>query len=222
MENSGLVRLGGLAGLLSAIVMIPAYLVGYPDAPATAAEADIYFGSSLGRFVLANGTLPVFHVFFFVIFIGVLRGVLARAEGEGGGLAAAALAGGVVFVTLSAAGFAAEIVYPATALRFGDFEPDGQFVYVSLALSAWLYHFCQAGASVMVATSSLVGLVTGALPRWLVLLGFVVALLTLLHFVVPLVAALSGLAWIAIVSLLMLAGLGRRTGAGPRTRRTAR
>ena len=116
----------------------------------------------------------------------------------------------------------AEIVYPATALRFGDFQPDGQFVYVSLALSAWLYHFCQAGASVMIAASSLVGLATGVLPRWLVLLGFVVALLTLLHFVVPLVAALSGLAWIAIVSLLMLTGLGRRTGAGPRTRRTAR
>jgi hypothetical protein len=58
----------------------------------------------------------------------------------------------------------------------------------------------------MVLVTSLVALGTSVLPRWLALAGFVVALLTLLHFLVPLLAALVGLLWIAVVSVLMLTG----------------
>jgi hypothetical protein len=208
MGNGNLLRLGGLCGLLCVVVMIPAYLVGTPDAPATAAEAGSYFGSPLGTFVLANGVLPIFHVFFFLFFLGALRGLLARAEGEAGALASA--------------GFAAEVLYPAAAMRFGAFEPDAAFVYASLALSSWLYHFCQVGTSAMVAAASLISLGTGALPRWLALAGFVVALVTLLHFLVPLLAALVGLLWIAAVSALMLAGGVGRAGGVRRTRPAAR
>jgi hypothetical protein len=222
MGNGNLLRLGGLCGLLCVVVMIPAYLVGTPDAPATAAEAGSYFGSPLGTFVLANGVLPIFHVFFFLFFLGALRGLLARAEGEAGALASVALAGGAVFAALTSAGFAAEVLYPAAAMRFGAFEPDAAFVYASLALSSWLYHFCQVGTSAMVAAASLISLGTGALPRWLALAGFVVALVTLLHFLVPLLAALVGLLWIAAVSALMLAGGVGRAGGVRRTRPAAR
>jgi hypothetical protein len=150
------------------------------------------------------------------LFLAVLYGVLRQVEEgtpRGGVLPAAALAGGIVFIGLSAAGFTAEIVYPATLLRFGSLEPDAQFVLVSLTLSSWLYHFCQVGASVMVLATSLVALGTDVLPRWLALGGFVVALLTLLHFLLPLLAALVGLAWIAVVSVMMLTGGVRYTEA---------
>jgi len=212
MVNTNLLRVGGIAGLLCVVVMIPAYLVGSPDRPGSTEQASLYFGSELGRFVFSNGTLPIFHVFFFLIFLGALRGLLASAEGEGGILAAMALAGGVVFAALTSAGFSAEILYPAAAMRFGPFEPDAAFVYLSLTLSTWLYHFCQVGTSVMVLATSLVALGTDALPRWLALAGFVVALLTLLHVLVPLLAALAGLLWIAVVSALMLTGGGNRRG----------
>jgi hypothetical protein len=86
-----------------------------------------------------------------------------------------------------------------------------------LALASWLYHYCQVGASVMISATSLLALTTGVLPRWLALAGLVVALLTLLHFLLPLLAALAGLAWIAVVSALMLSGWVRRNGAA-RTR----
>jgi hypothetical protein len=203
--------------LLAVVAMIPAYLVGYPDAASSPTEANSYFDAGSGTFVFFNGVLPIFHVFFFILFLGVLYGVLRQSEddtqrGRGGGiLPAAALAGGIVFVGLSAAGVAAEIVYPATLLRFGNLEPDAQIVLVSLTLSSWLYHFCQIGASAMVLVTSLVALGTGVLPRWLALAGFVVALLTLLHFLLPLLAALAGLAWIAAVSVLMLTGGVRYT-----------
>jgi hypothetical protein len=217
------VRLGGIFGLLAVVVMIPAYLVGHPDAPGSPQEASAYFGAGLGTFVFSNGVLPLFHVFFFIFFLGVLYGVLRGAgdDTRGGGLPAAALAGGIVFVGLEAVGFAVEILYPAALQRFGVFEPDAAFVLVSLTLSSWLYHYCQVGASAMVLVTSLVALETGVLPRWLVLAGLVVALLTLLHFLVPLVAALVGLLWIAALSVLMLSGGVGSTG-GPRRRTVQR
>jgi len=79
-------------------------------------------------------------------------------------------------------------------------------VLVSLTLSSWLYHFGQVGASALVLVTSLMALETGVLPRWLALAGSLVALLTLLHFLLPLVGALAGLAWVAAVSVLMLIG----------------
>jgi hypothetical protein len=51
-----------------------------------------------------------------------------------------ALAGGLVFVTLWAAGFTVEIFYPAVLQRFGELRSDTAFVLVSLTLSSWLYH----------------------------------------------------------------------------------
>jgi hypothetical protein len=123
-----------------------------------------------------------------------------------------------VFAALTSAGFTVEILYPAVLQRFGAPDPDAAaFVLVSLTLSTWLYHFCQIGASVMALSTSLVALGTGVLPRWLALAGFVVALLTLLHFLLPLLAALVGLAWVAVVSVLMLTG-GIRGSGSARTR----
>jgi hypothetical protein len=98
MADGNLLRLGGVCGLLAVVAMIPAYLVGYPDAPGSLLEAQTYFDAESGMFVFSNGVLPLFHVFFFLLFLGVLYGMLRSAGGEargiGGGLPAVALAGG--------------------------------------------------------------------------------------------------------------------------------
>ena len=54
--------------------------------------------------------------------------------------------------------------------------------------------------------TSLLALRTGILPTWMAYVGFVVALLALLHFLIPLLDALAGLLWIAVVSVLMVTG----------------
>jgi hypothetical protein len=203
--------------------MVPAYVVGYPDAPtstSTAREVLGYFGTSAGTFVFFNGTLVLLSTFFFLWFLGVLHGVLRRAEGVDGVLSTVALAGGMVFITLSCAGYTAEILHPATLERFVNFVPDGQRTFESLALSAWLYHFCQVGDAVMISAASLVVLGSGILPRWLALVGFLAAILALLHFLFPLVGAVSGLVWVTLVSTLMLGGFAQSSQA-PR-RRTRR
>ena len=196
--------------MLAVVAMIPAYLVGYPDAPGSPLEAQTYFTGGVGTFVFSNGVLPLFHVFFFLLFLGVLYGILRSAGGEargvGAGLPAAALAGGIVFAALTSAGLTVEILYPAVLQRFGD-----------ITLAAWLYHYCQIGTSVMVLSTSLVALGTGILPRGLALAGFVVAILTFLHFLLPLLAALVGLAWVAAVSVVMFVAGGAQRS---RTRHT--
>lgn len=210
-------RLGGISGLLYVILFIPAYIVGTPDAPDPASNEQgvaAYF-DEVATFLFFNGTLSIFAAFFFVWFLGALHGILRSAEEEAGWFSSVALAGGVVFVTLAWAGVAVEISYPATLGRFLDFEPDAQLVFLTLALATWLYHFCQLGTAAMVSATSLVALETGVLPRWLALAGFAVALLALLHFLVPLLAALVGMLWVAVVSVLMLIGLV----GGPRAAR---
>ena len=204
-------RLGGIGGILYVVRVIPAYIVGSPDAPNRASTDQgvfDYFAEGLGAFLFFNGVLTIFALFFLLWFLGALYGVLRSAEGEeeGGWLSSAALVGGIVFATLSYAGVAVEIVHPATLSRFEDFEPDPQLVFMTLALASWLYHFCQVGTSVLATATSLLALRTGILPTWMAYVGFVVALLALLHFLIPLLGALAGLLWIAVVSVLMLTG----------------
>src|SRR5918997_1718209 len=71
MADGNLVRLGGIFGVLSVVLMIPAYLVGHPDAPGSPVEAQTYFEAGVNTFVFSNGVLPLFHVFFFLLFLGV-------------------------------------------------------------------------------------------------------------------------------------------------------
>lgn len=216
MASRDLARLGGVCGLLFVLLMVPAYVVGYPDAPTPASGVEDvveYFGASPGSFVLANGVITVFSTFFFLWFLAALYGVLRRVEGgEVGLFSSAVLAGGMLFVALSCAGYAAEIIHPATTVRFENFAAGPQPAFTSLALSAWLYHFCQVGASVMISATSLLALGTGVFPRWLALAGLVVALLTLLHFLLPLLGAVAGLLWVAAVSALLLAASGSAPG----------
>ncbi|MDQ3378121.1 MAG: hypothetical protein M3533_14665, partial [Actinomycetota bacterium] len=75
MAGRGLARLGGMCGLLYVLLMVPAYVVGYPDAPTPSSGAEEvvdYFGASPGTFVLANGVITVFSTFFFLWFLAAL------------------------------------------------------------------------------------------------------------------------------------------------------
>ena len=58
----------------------------------------------------------------------------------------------------------------------------------------------------LIAGTSFVGLRTGILPQWMVWAGWVCAVVALLRFFGPLGGWLT-LAWIAAVSVLMLAGM---------------
>jgi hypothetical protein len=209
MAYGRVLRLGGISGILFVALLIPAYVVGYPDAPTRTASAEEvvgYFNDRLAGFLIGNGVVAIFATFFFLWFLGVLHGMLRRAEDEGGAFSSTALAGGLMYVTLLAAGLAVEILYPATLVRFESFQQDARIGFLSLVLSAWLYYFCQVGMAVLVGATSVVALGTGVLPRWLAWIGGVVALLALLQFLIPPFGGLPALLWVVVVSVLMLTG----------------
>lgn len=99
MENDVVVRFGGICGILFVVLLIPAYIVGTPDAPsglASAEEVVRYFTGNASGFLIFNGVFTLFCTFFFLWFLGILHGVLRHTEGEGGLLSYAALAGGLI------------------------------------------------------------------------------------------------------------------------------
>lgn len=199
--GSGTIRVGGLAGLVSALAMIPAYLVGTPDAPRTPGEAAEYYERG-ASFVTANGVLPLAHLLFGLVFLGVLVSMVRSAAGPNSEVYVT-LAGGVFFLALSAAGFAAEVAYPAAIVRFGDVAVT-EFSQPLLALALWLYHYCQIGAAAMIFAASFAFWRTRVLPKWAAA-GAVLGILPLLHTWLPLPAALSSLLWVGLIGLLMLA-----------------
>ena len=219
--STGLVRLGGISGLLYVLLLIPSFILGRPDAveePISTQGVIEYYTARQEAFLLGNGVIVLFAVFFFLWFLGIQCGMLWRAEREGPWLALVALVGGLMFITLSRAGTVAEILYAATVSRFDNFVHDAQLAFLSVTLSSWLYHFAQVGTSVMVHATSLVALGRGVLPRWLALVGFLLALVALLHFQLPFFGTLANLVWVSLVSALMLVG----SGSASTSRRLAR
>ena len=193
-------RLGGASGLLAALVAIPAYLIGTPETPRTADEARSYYDSA-SSFVTLNGSLPLLHILLGLVFLGVLVAVLRAATGPDGSVYVA-LAGGIIYLSLTAVGFAAEVAYPAAVLRFGDITVAG-FAQPLLTLSVWTYHYSQIGAAAMIFASSLVIWRTSVLPRWTAV-GAVLGVLALLHLWLGLTAAFSSLIWVAAIGLVLL------------------
>jgi hypothetical protein len=180
--------------------MIPAYVVGTPDAPRTADEAVEYYASG-SSFVTANGVIPLLHILFGLIFLGVLVSTLRTACGPNSEVYIA-LAGGLTFLVLSAVGFAAEVAFPATIVRFGDVTVT-DFAQPLLTLAVWAYHYCQIGAAAMIFAASFAIWRTGVLPKWWAA-GAILGVLPLLHTWIPLPAALSSLAWIGLTGLIMV------------------
>ena len=181
------IRFGGAFGVICALAMIPAYFVRTHDSSA--------------MFATANGMVPLLHILFGLAFLGVLVAMLRGAAGPTAGVYTA-LAGGVLFFTLTAGGFAAEVAYPAAVVRFGD-ATITEFNEPLLTLATWLYHFCQIGAVAMIFATSVIVWRTGVLPRWTAA-GVVLGFLPLVNAWIPLPAALSSLVWIFLIGLVML------------------
>lgn len=193
-------RIGGAFGILAALVMIPAFTVGSPDQPRTPDEARHYYDAG-SWFVTANGVVPLLHTLFGIVFVGALTSMLIRAVGPRAEIYIS-LTGGVIWLALTAAGLAAEVAYPATIVRFGDVTVAG-ISQPLLMLSTWLYHYSQLGAAAMILSASISIWRTGILPRWACGLG-VLGVLPLFHTWIPLPAAISTLAWVALIGLVML------------------
>lgn len=158
-----------------------------------------------------------FFVFFLLVgaalaflwFLGALRGVLVRAEGDPARWTALAFGAGVASSTLLLASASLYITPAATAGQDAfPFDPNTANAFTNAGF-ALLTCSTMTGALVALATS-IVAYRTGLLPRWLALAGFLVApSLLFAVFFFPLVV---WLAWVLAVSLVLLIRTARVTG----------
>ena len=180
------IRFGGAFGVVCALSMIPVYVTGVRDTGAALATA--------------NGIVPLLHILFGLAFLGVLVAMLRQAAGPAPDVYAA-LAGGVLFFTLTAGGFALAAI-PAAVAQSG--APDiTEFNEPLLTLATQLYSYCQIGAVAMIFATSAIVWRTSVLPKWTAV-GAVLGFLPIVHTWIPLPAALSSLAWTFLIGLVML------------------
>jgi hypothetical protein len=194
-------RFGGFCGVVAALIVIPAYVVGSPETPKTPADIHDYYDDA-STFITLNGTLPLLHLLFGLVFLAVLVSILRAASGPSPEVYAL-LVSGTVFIALTAAGLAAEVARPAAISKFGDVAlagPDQSF----LMLAVWLYHYSQIAAAVMIFAASWAIDRTGALPKWSAA-GALLGVLPLLHTWIGVTATYSTVAWVAAIGLVMLA-----------------
>ncbi|MGE2725135.1 hypothetical protein [Mycolicibacterium pulveris] len=199
--GTGTIRIGGLCAIASAAAIVPAYLAGSPDQPDAPGGVQSYVEGA-ASFLTANGVLPLLHILFGVLFLGVLTATLRTAAGPTGAVYTA-LIGGTVFLALTAAGLAAEVAVPAALMQFDDVTATGAS-QPFLGLSMWLYHYSQLAAGAMIFATAYVIWRTGVLPKWSAALA-VLGVPALLHTWVGLPGAYSTAAWFALTGLVMLA-----------------
>jgi hypothetical protein len=138
-------------------------------------------------------------------FLGSLRTILRRAEGEPARLATIAFAGGVVLATLMFVknsidgGLAIVLEFEADGFTL---DPDSFRTFRAVFLGLLVHEGIAAG--VLIGATSLLLLRTRVFPRWLAWSGLVVAVLALASWFVAGFPLLLVLAWVLTMSVLML------------------
>jgi hypothetical protein len=152
--------------------------------------------------IIISGYLLVLSGVFFFWFLSSLRERLLTVEGPPGRLTSIVHASGIVFIAMLMAS-AACFTFVAGEITFAD---TGVNPEIARVLPDMGWSFLLAGgafsAIAMIDAASVLIIRTGVMPRWVGWVGFLVALILLVSFLVYPMAAL--LVWVGLVSLVLL------------------
>jgi len=182
----------GLRGLLSA-----------PSVDATDEQITRYYAHSDAGFnalvllqVIVVGTIA------FLWFIGVVRGRLGEVEPKLFGTVF--LGGGILMAGVLLAGTAA-LAAPAVLVEAGGRTPDPGAASMSRAFAVTLLSvFAPRVATLVMFSTAALGRATGALPRWLVWLSYLVGIGEFINVTIARPTIYVFPAWIALVSAVLL------------------
>jgi hypothetical protein len=205
-------RAAGVAGLLFAVLFIGSLLLlrGQPGAGSSADEiARWYLGNEARRVGVIGLYLAPFAGIAFLWFIAVIRSHLGEREDQF--FATVFLGSGLLFVAMLFAAAAAASA-PLAAVKFqGAPVPSPDTIGFARALAyTLLYVYGVRVAAVFMIAVSTIAVRTRALPRWLVLAGYVIAVIMLLSVSFYKLVVLVFPLWVAAVSITIL--LNPRTG----------
>jgi hypothetical protein len=173
MSDDSSARQGGWAGIVFAILTVVGFGVLIPKPPDTdssAATFATYFVDHQNA-IRAGLTVVGVGLFFYIWFLGSLRGILAAAEGGAARLASVAYGGGLVGAAFFIVGLAAG---ETAAFRPDDVAPD-----VTRAFSDFFIIIGAPAATAFAAffaATAMAGSRHGALPSWAVGLSWVGAI----------------------------------------------
>ena len=199
------IEAAAFAGIVCAVGWSVSFrgLLAGPSISASAAEvAQHYATPNAGLDALVLLQLATLSTLGFVWFIGVVRSrlgesapVLTDTVFVGAGI----LVAGLIF-----AGFAA-LAAPAVVVEAGGKLPDPGEVSITRAIAVTLLAiFAPRVATLVMFSTASLGRVTHALPRWLVILTYVVGAIDFLNVTISEPTIYLFPAWIALVSLVVL------------------
>jgi hypothetical protein len=205
MRPSIWARWSPVSGIVFVALWIATLIVTGNDVSSSDSDGKIlayYADSGHRQRHIAGFFLVLAASLFFVWFLSVLRGRLAQAEGQAGALTAAAFGAGLVSTAMwivSIALFSA----PATAREDSSkFHLDPNTYRIISDMGYDIFFGATTIVLVTVVATSLMGLRTGVVPKWLAWLGFIVAATMLVSFFF--LPFLIFLGWVLAVSVVLI------------------
>jgi hypothetical protein len=203
----------GVVGLVFAGLFVASVTLLYPQPAKGSTAPQIaawYLHGNAGRLELVGVYLVPFAGIAFLWFIAAVRARIGANEDRF--FATVFLGSGLVFVAMLYAAAAAAGASLA-AVKFQGSPPPHPDVFVFARGLAYtlLYVYAIRAAGVFMLVSSTIGLRTGTLPRWLVFLGYAIALVLLLSVTYFKGFILIFPVWVTLVSIELL----RRARSGP-------
>lgn len=213
--NSQLVRLGGVAGVIYAVLFFATVFLISPDSPTagTTGPEILRFFADRRDDLVADMVISGFIGLSFLVFLGVLCAIVRHADGDSGVMTFLVGAAGVLYVALAYAGSVGYDVYAATMNEFDAFRgagPDAAFLLWNAG--NWFVNYSAVGGGLAVGAASVLALRLPAFPRWLAWLGIVVGVLAVLNFLVV-YGFEAILLWTLATSIAMLLAPQRIAGA---------
>ena len=201
----GSIHAAAVAGIIWAVgwSVSLAGLLNAPGIGASDAEIDRYYSDpSTSTVALVWIQVLVVATIAFLWFVGVVRGRLGGREPKLFGtvfLGASILLAGLLFVGASF------LAAPAVLVSVGGRAPAADAVALTRAAAAVVLSVFapRVATLVMFATASL-GRATGALPRWLVWLTYVVGAAEFVNVTISVATIYVMPAWVAVVSIVLL------------------
>jgi hypothetical protein len=196
----------GVAGLVFAALFAASVVLLYPQPASGSTPGEIaawYTGGHTRTLGLVGLYLVPFAGIAFLWFVAAVRHRIGAYEDRF--FATVFLGGGILFVALLYTAAAAAGA-PLAAVRFQDAPPPSADVIVFARGLGYtlLYVYAIRAAAVFMIVSSTIGFRTQTLPRWLTLIGYMVALVLLVSVSYARGFVLIFPAWVVLVSIELL------------------
>jgi hypothetical protein len=182
MATQRFARHAGWAGIVAVIIFAAAGALSAVVGGSGDSRAEIVAAYSNGDDNVMLGVSTFLMGLAVVAFIPFLVGLRSRLAGAGGqtrDLANVALAGGLLMVGFLGLSSLLAVAVPAAKEFFDAYQVNPDVAMTFEAASWWMLHFVSLAGAVLVGASTLAARRSGALPRWLAIAGYPVAVIGL-------------------------------------------